>query len=90
MARITIVHTTEYTYRNRVGLVRHRLMLKPDESHDLRLHRADLRDGSSMVRQKVSVAAARQMFLKPDTDFIREIGSRGSREEFPKMGGRNA
>ena len=41
MARINIVHTTEYTYRNPVGLLRHRMMLRPDDSHDLRLHRAD-------------------------------------------------
>ena len=40
MARIKIVHTTEYAYRNPVGLTRHRLMLRPDESHDLRLHEA--------------------------------------------------
>ena len=43
MARIKIVHTTEYTYRNPVGLLRHRLMTRPDDSHDLRLHRADLK-----------------------------------------------
>lgn len=43
MARIKIVHTTEYTYRNPVGLLRHRLMVRPDDSHDLRLHRAELR-----------------------------------------------
>src|SRR5208282_6043895 len=42
MARINIVHSTEYTYRNAVGLLRHRLMLRPDDSHDLRLHRASL------------------------------------------------
>jgi transglutaminase-like putative cysteine protease len=42
MARISIVHTTEYTYRNPVGLLRHRLMVRPDESHDLRLHSAKL------------------------------------------------
>ncbi|MEP9367277.1 transglutaminase family protein [Xanthobacter sp. VNH20] len=42
MARISIVHTTEYTYRNPVGLTRHRMMLRPDDSHDLRLHRASL------------------------------------------------
>jgi transglutaminase-like putative cysteine protease len=42
MARIRIVHTTEYRYRTRVGLVRHRLMLRPDDSHDLRLHEAFL------------------------------------------------
>jgi transglutaminase-like putative cysteine protease len=43
MARISIVHTTEYTYRNPVGLLRHRLMVRPDDSHDLRLHRAELK-----------------------------------------------
>jgi transglutaminase-like putative cysteine protease len=42
MARITIVHSTEYAYRNPVGLTRHRMMIRPDDSHDLRLHRADL------------------------------------------------
>ena len=43
MGRITIVHKTEYTYRRPIGLLRHRLMLRPDDSHDLRLHRSDLR-----------------------------------------------
>jgi transglutaminase-like putative cysteine protease len=42
MARIKIVHTTEYSYRNPVGLLRHRLMVRPDDSHDLRLHSVDL------------------------------------------------
>lgn len=42
MARIRIVHSTEYSYRNPVGLLRHRLMVRPDDSHDLRLHRAKL------------------------------------------------
>ena len=42
MARITIIHTTTYRYRNPVGLTRHRMMLRPDDSHDLRLHEATL------------------------------------------------
>ena len=42
MARISIVHTTEYGYRNPVGLTRHRMMIRPDDSHDLQLHRASL------------------------------------------------
>ena len=42
MARISIVHSTEYAYRNPVGLTRHRLMLRPDDSHDLRLHHVAL------------------------------------------------
>ena len=42
MARISIVHSTEYSYGNAVGLSRHRLMLRPDDSHDLRLHHAAL------------------------------------------------
>ncbi|QIG94869.1 transglutaminase family protein [Bradyrhizobium sp. 6(2017)] len=43
MAHISIVHTTEYIYRNPVGLLRHKLMVRPDESHDLRLHGATLK-----------------------------------------------
>jgi transglutaminase-like putative cysteine protease len=43
MARVKIVHTTEYTYRNPVGLLCHKLMIRPDESHDLRLHSATLK-----------------------------------------------
>jgi transglutaminase-like putative cysteine protease len=43
MAQISIVHTTEYTYRSPVGLLRHKLMVRPDESHDLRLHSATLK-----------------------------------------------
>jgi len=43
MARINITHTTEYTYRNPVGLTRHSMMLRPDDSHDLRLHHAILK-----------------------------------------------
>src|SRR4029077_3506690 len=42
MAQISIVHRTEYIYRNPVGLLRHKLMVRPDESHDLRLHSATL------------------------------------------------
>lgn len=42
MARINIVHTTEYKYHNPVGLGRHRMMLRPRDSHDLRLHDASL------------------------------------------------
>jgi transglutaminase-like putative cysteine protease len=42
VARISIVHSTEYSYRRPVGLMRHRLMLRPDDSHDLRLHHAAL------------------------------------------------
>jgi len=43
MARISIVHATEYTYRNPIGLLRHKLMVRPDDSHDLRLHSAVLK-----------------------------------------------
>ena len=42
MAKISIIHSTEYAYRNAVGLTRHRVMLRPDDSHDLRLHHAAL------------------------------------------------
>jgi transglutaminase-like putative cysteine protease len=42
MARIGIVHTTEYTYHHPVGLLRHQMMVRPDDSHDLRVHDARL------------------------------------------------
>ena len=58
MARIKIVHATEYTYRNPVGLTRHRLMLRPDDSHDLRLHSADL----NVEPQPASVRWKHDMF----------------------------
>ncbi|MCK8787312.1 transglutaminase family protein [Roseomonas sp. NAR14] len=43
MARIAIEHVTEYAYHNPVGLTTHRLMVRPRDSHDLRLHGATLK-----------------------------------------------
>lgn len=43
MARITIEHVTEYSYHRPVGLTAHRLMIRPRDSHDLRLHGAMLK-----------------------------------------------
>ncbi|NMJ41837.1 transglutaminase family protein [Roseomonas sp. JC162] len=42
MARIRIRHLTRYDYRAPVGLTQHRLMVRPRDSHDLRLHEATL------------------------------------------------
>ena len=42
MPDVEITHTTAYTYRNPVGLLPHRLMVRPQDSHDLRLHEATL------------------------------------------------
>ena len=42
MPRIKISHTTEYTYHRPVRLAAHRLMLRPRDSHDLRLDDARL------------------------------------------------
>jgi transglutaminase-like putative cysteine protease len=39
---VHVVHTTEYRYRRPVRLTRHRLMLRPRDSHDLRLINATL------------------------------------------------
>jgi len=39
---IRIAHTTEYTYHQPVRPTTHRLMLRPRDSHDLRLHSATL------------------------------------------------
>ncbi|MCB8875106.1 transglutaminase family protein [Acidisoma silvae] len=42
MPRVRIVHTTEYIYRRPVKLTEHRLMMRPRDSHDLRLMEATL------------------------------------------------
>ncbi len=42
MPLVTVVHTTEYRYSRPVRLTRHRLMLRPRDSHDLRLIEATL------------------------------------------------
>lgn len=42
MARVRIRHVTRYDYNNPVGLTQHRLMVRPRDSHDLRLHEATL------------------------------------------------
>lgn len=42
MPRLQITHTTQYSYRRPVGLLRHRLLVRPHDSHDLRLHDATL------------------------------------------------
>ena len=42
MPRLRIAHTTRYQYSAPVGLTAHRLMLRPQDSHDLRLHAATL------------------------------------------------
>ena len=42
MPKVQVVHTTEYRYVRPVGLTPHRLMLRPRDSHDLRLIDATL------------------------------------------------
>lgn len=42
MPHLTVTHTTAYAYRRPVGLLRHRLMIRPHDSHDLRVHAATL------------------------------------------------
>jgi transglutaminase-like putative cysteine protease len=42
MPKVQVVHTTEYRYNNPVTLSAHRLMLRPRDSHDLRLIDATL------------------------------------------------
>lgn len=43
MQRLTVKHTTEYRYKRAVEFGEHRLMLRPRDSHDLRLLEATLR-----------------------------------------------
>lgn len=42
MPDVQIKHSTEYAYQRPVALLPHRLMLRPQDSHDLRLHDATL------------------------------------------------
>lgn len=42
MPRVNVVHTTQYDYARPVRLLHHRLMLRPRDSHDLRLIEATL------------------------------------------------
>ena len=42
MPRLRITHSMQYRYRTPVRLLTHRLMLRPQDSHDLRLHGATL------------------------------------------------
>lgn len=42
MPDVQISHRTEYAYQRPVGLLPHRLMLRPQDSHDIRLHEATL------------------------------------------------
>lgn len=42
MARVRVRHSTRYGYNAPVGLSQHRLMVRPRDSHDLRLHDATL------------------------------------------------
>ena len=42
MPHVQVVHRTEYRYNAPVGLLPHRLMLRPQDSHDLRLRDARL------------------------------------------------
>ncbi len=42
MPRIQVQHRTAYAYANPVKLLPHRLMTRPQDSHDLRLHNATL------------------------------------------------
>ena len=42
MPHVRISHTTEYTYHQAVRPTLHRLMLRPRDSHDLRLDTATL------------------------------------------------
>lgn len=42
MPHVHVVHRTEYRYNSPVGLLPHRLMIRPQDSHDLRLRDATL------------------------------------------------
>jgi transglutaminase-like putative cysteine protease len=52
MPLVHVVHTTEYRYARPVRLTRHRLMLRPRDSHDLRLIEATLGITPPTARQR--------------------------------------
>ena len=52
MPRVRVTHTTEYTYRRPVHPTTHRLMLRPRDSHDLRLREATLTFSPPAVRTR--------------------------------------
>jgi transglutaminase-like putative cysteine protease len=52
MPRVHVVHMTEYRYARPVRLTRHRLMLRPRDSHDLRLIDATLAVTPPLARMR--------------------------------------
>ena len=90
MARITIVHTTEYTYRNPVGLTRHQMIIRPDDSHDLRLHQATLAvdPAPSKTRWAHDVFNNSICFLEwPKTLRTKHLVTRTAEQALPISGG---
>ena len=84
MPHVQIIHSTEYTYRHPVvELTRHRLMARPQDSHDLRLHKAILTiDPAPLIAQwahDVSLVAG---------DHLIWVGvARSTEQAFPVVGG---
>ena len=75
MARISIVHATEYAYRNPVGFTRHRLMLRPDDSHDL----------GFTTQRSTSIRSPRSSIGRMTRSTIRSAFSNGRRAEADRL-----
>ena len=59
MPHLNSQHTTEYSYHNPVGELRHRLMTRPHDSHELMPHAAKL----AAEPASVSVRWANDVFV---------------------------
>jgi transglutaminase-like putative cysteine protease len=79
MPRVRVVHTTEYRYAEPVKLLEHRLMLRPRDSHDLRLNDATL----GMTPRAAQTRWAHDVFgnsvsyvdFERDTDLLRIVST---------------
>lgn len=87
MVQVRVVHTTDYRYARPVRLTPHRLMLRPRDSHDLRLLDATLglTPAAAEIRWSHDVFAnsiATVTFAEGETDALR-ITSSLDLEHFP-------
>jgi transglutaminase-like putative cysteine protease len=80
MPLVNVVHTTEYRYARPVRLTRHRLMLRPRDSHDLRLIDATLAVTPPIARMRwahdvQSNSVLYVDFEEPETDLLRIVST---------------
>ncbi|MBS0560375.1 MAG: transglutaminase family protein [Proteobacteria bacterium] len=80
MPHVRVTHATEYRYNQPVKLLRHRLMLRPRDSHDLQLLDATLTLSPPAVRQRWAhdVQSNSVLFVdfdQTETDLLRIVST---------------